>query len=80
MHVQTILCDNLISKEKLAVGHMVCGDSSSTSVACGLFCARSAAAASTFTGDALPVRRTTKALLLWEPCLDIRGNAVHVSS
>lgn len=43
MHFQTILCDNLVSKEKLAVCQTVYSDSSSKLVLCCLVCVLSAA-------------------------------------
>lgn len=56
-HFQTILCDNLVSKEKLVVCQTVYSDSSSKLVLCGLFCVLSAATDNRVTRYAFTIQK-----------------------
>lgn len=79
-HIQTILCDNLVSKEKLAVCQTAYSDSSSSM--CYLF--HSVHSLLPQTTDLqimlLVFRRNVKVSLTWDSLLHICSDTIHVNS
>lgn len=79
-HIQTIFCDNLVSKEKLVVCQTAYSDSSS-SMCCLLCSVHSLLPQTTDLQIMLLVfRRNVKVSLTWDSLLHICSDTIHVSS
>lgn len=76
-HIQTILCDNLVSKQKLAVCQTAYSDSSSSMC----YLSHSMHSAATDLQITLLVfRRNVKVSLTWDSLLHVCSDTIHVNS